>query len=504
MNKEEIKNKLRDIFGEENVSQEKLDLISSSRDLWTKTTLNLRKGVISNLPDFVVWPENKEQISSLLKFADKEKIPVTPFGGGSGVCGGTSAIKGGIILDLKKMNRILKIFDKSLIVESESGIIGEILERKLNNSGYTLGHYPQSIYCSTLGGWIATRSAGQLSTKYGKIEDMVLNMEVVLPNGEIIETKSFSHSATGPDFNQIFIGSEGTLGIITKARLKIHTLPEVRLFRGVEFPDLSKGLESIRKILREGIKPACIRLYDELDTFVFKLGGKDKEGEDTSIKARLKPIFKFAKEKLEEGVFLIPTIANKITSIVKGKCLLILVFDGKKEIAELEEKISLQICKELNGEDLGEEIGKRWWKKRFDVAYNLSKVFFAGSFADTIEVAISWDKVEELYREIRKELSPHCFIMAHFSHAYLEGCSIYFSFLARQEKEEKLYDKIWEISMTIVNKMGGTISHHHGVGLLKAKFMEKEWGQETIKIYQELKNFLDPNNILNPGKMGLK
>ena len=489
---------LSEIFGEEDVSKSELDRISYSRDSWSKTSLWLRDGEIRYPPDYIVWAKDVQQISRLLRFAQEKKIPVIPYGGGSGVCGGTLPLKGGIILDLKKMDKILSLNDKSLTVTAEVGIIGERLERELNRKGYTLGHHPQSIYCSTLGGWLAARSAGQLSTKYGKIEDMVLSMQVVLPDGDILETKTTPKSATGPDFTQTFVGSEGTLGVITKATLRVSPYPELRAFSGFMFGELALGLETIRKILRRGVRPASVRLYDPLDTFVFKLTGEKKESKGRRI-------LKMAKDKVEDLIFLKPQMVNKLASLVKGRCLLIFMFEGDREIIETEKRVSDNICRVEGGEDLGEKMGIRWWETRFDVAYNLSKVFKSGAFADTIEVAGTWDKLFNLYEEVKSAVSPYAFIMAHFSHAYKEGCSVYFSFLSRgkdKEESEELFSKIWELALSACAKAGGTISHHHGVGIAKANFMEGELGG-AMKVYKRLKQVLDPNNILNPGKMGL-
>jgi alkyldihydroxyacetonephosphate synthase len=427
------------------------------------------------------------------------KIPVIPYGGGSGVCGGTVPIKGGIIVDLKKMNKILEIDEKSLTVKSEAGIIGENLEKKLNSSGYTLGHHPQSIYCSTLGGWIATRSAGQLSTKYGKIEDIVLGLRVVLPDGEILETKPISHRATGPDLTQIFIGSEGTLGIITSATLKINYYPETREFSAYEFENISDGLSAIRNILQNGIRPAGVRLYDELDTIVFKMSKKEKKD------LKKFSLLKFAKEIGENLIFKNPTLGNKLANFIGEKVLLILAFEGKKEIVELEKKLCREFCEINRGKYLGEELGIKWWNHRFDVAYNLSKVFYNNSFADTIEIVANWDKIEQLYYALKEDLSKDVFIMAHFSHAYQEGCSVYFSIMARERdeiKSKEFYDKIWDRAISLALKYGGCISHHHGVGYFKGKYLERDL-KEGLKIYKNLKKILDPNNILNPGKLGL-
>ncbi|MFX1408535.1 MAG: FAD-binding oxidoreductase, partial [Promethearchaeota archaeon] len=266
-NKQEIKLKLINILGETNVSTENIDLLAYTKDS-TLITLNWAiEGKIAGLSDFITWPETVKQISEVLKLANKEKIPVIPFAEGSGVVGGAIPIYGGIILDLKKFNKIIGLNDKNLTVTAQTGINGMNLERYLNSKGYTCGHIPQSLYTSSLGGWIAHRAAGQFSTKYGKIENIILGMEVVLPQGEIINFKPIAGAATGPQLDKLFIGGEGTLGIVTKATLKIWPFPEERALISYAFPDIESSFEAIREILREQVYPAVIRIYDQQETF---------------------------------------------------------------------------------------------------------------------------------------------------------------------------------------------------------------------------------------------
>ncbi|MCK4370625.1 MAG: FAD-binding oxidoreductase, partial [Candidatus Lokiarchaeota archaeon] len=236
--KQKIKSKLKEIVGENNISTNEVDILAYSKD---STLIGMNwtiQGKLAGVPDFITWPETVEQISEILKLANKEKIPIIPFGEGSGVVGGAIAIYGGIIIDMKKFNKILKINDKNLTVTAQTGINGMNLERILNSKGYTTGHIPQSLYISSLGGWIAHRAAGQFSTKYGKIEDIVLGMEVVLPQGEIINFKTIARASTGPQLDKLFIGGEGTLGIVTKATLKIWPYPAKRTLISYAFPSI--------------------------------------------------------------------------------------------------------------------------------------------------------------------------------------------------------------------------------------------------------------------------
>ncbi len=502
--------KIERIVGAGNVSVKDTDRAAYSRDLWPITHIWMRHGHIPHPPDAVVWVENEAQISALLKLANEEKFPVIPFAAGSGVCGGALPLSGGVVLDIKKMNRILEVNDRTLTVTAEAGIIGQHLEMELNRKGYTMGHFPSSIYCSALGGYLAARSAGQLSAKYGKIEDMVMGMRVVLANGEAVETVVTPRSAAGPDWTQLFVGSEGTLGVITKAVMRIYPYPESRLFRGFIFTGIHDALESIRLIMRAGIVPAAVRLYDELDTIL--IGSKKEDSVEAPIrfepeeKNLVKTVMHNFFDSFQNILMSVPKLTGRVAEKVKGKCLLILTFEGTPEITETELKLSMDICKRNNGVDSGEEPGKRWWENRYNVSYNQSRVFDRGSFVDTIEVATTWDKVESLYHAVRKAVSPHAFIMAHFSHAYTHGCCIYFSVISRGKTEEeaaKLYRTIWDSAMEATIKAGATVTHHHGVGFHKAEYLRRELGPLAGR-FQDVKDAFDPNNILNPGKMGLK
>ncbi len=463
----EILETLQDMLGKRKVSAQGLDRFSYSRDIWPQGYFWIREGRTPYLPDVVVWPETVEEVSGVMKLAKGRGVPVTPIGAGSGVCGGAIPIRGGISLDLKRMNRLRKVSVTSLMCEVEAGMIGQRLEDALNRHRLTLGHFPSSIYCSSVGGWIAARSAGQLSSKYGKIEDMIISLEGVLPDGSVFTTRNTPRSAAGPDLDQVITGSEGTLAVITAATLALHRLPELRILRGFLFKDIPDGLAAIREVMQAGLAPAVMRLYDEFDT---KMNAKkmafDGEG-----------------------------------------CLLIIGFEGPDSaLTRKKSEVGFRLCTENRGKDLGEGPGLAWFKNRYHISYKMSEVLSGNdTILDTIEVAAVWSRVLPLYNEIKFATSPHALIMAHFSHAYPEGCSIYFTFAAKgvERSAQEIYETVWDKAMKACVKAGGTFSHHHGVGMHKAKWMETEHGPAQ-EIYRGLKRYLDPDNILNPGKMGLE
>ena len=496
------------------MSVAEIDRMAYATDCLPLTMIRKTDDRITDPPDYIVLPETTEEVVKIVKLANKLKVPIVPFGAGSGVCGGTVPLAGGIVMDLKKLDHIEHLDEQSLLVTVGTGIIGEHLERELNRHGYTMGHFPSSVYCYTLGGHLAARSAGQLSTKYGKIEDMVVSMEIVLGDGTLVQTPTAPRMATGPDLMQAFVGSEGTLGVITKATMRIWPYPESRRFSSFKFKDVPSGTEAIRNIMRINIMPAAVRLYDEFDTMLVGSGRGEGAGEGLFELLPIKEARKLLGQFIPVSGLLKmgsrfalgrPDLVNKLEKLARDGCLLVLTFEGDDEITATEQELAEEICLQAGGQHSGAGPARKWWQSRYHVSYNMSKIFYAGAFVDTFEVAAPWDKIEELYFTVKEALTPLVFIMAHFSHSYRDGCSIYFSFVgsARNPKEaERLYNRTWETAITTTLKIGGTISHHHGIGYLKAPWMPEEHG-EAMRIYKYLKNICDPGGIMNPQKMGL-
>lgn len=482
--------------------------IAYSRDSSTPKLLEIKAGKISQLPDVVVLPKNQEEISKVLKLASERKIPVVPFGGGSGVCGAAVPARGGISLDLKRLDQILSIDAENLRARVQPGIVGEILENKLNEAGYTLGHFPSSIYSATLGGYLACRSAGQLSTKYGKIEDMVEALSVCLAEGRIVQ---FSREE-GFALQELFVGSEGTLGVISEASLKIHPLPEERKYLGFRFPALQHGLTAIRLFMQRGLRPALLRLYDPLDSFLFqfKSAGASSSSSWTNkiisvIPESLKSMMMDLHRQSFRGLLSEALIFNRLIDWAFSNCLLILGFEGAAWKVKWEMNQVRKICESEKGKNLGEEPGLRWLRKRYSMGYLMSPLINQDCIADTLEVAAPWNKLEALYAAVRKAISDKALVMAHFSHAYSEGCSIYFTFAAYASSYEKkiaLHREIWDVALQAAVEAGGCVSHHHGIGSLKAKAFVEQQGP-LMDWFRKAKSVLDPKGILNLGKMGL-
>jgi alkyldihydroxyacetonephosphate synthase len=479
------------------VSCDAADLWAMSRDCWPRSLLWTKAGVAPHPPDVVAWPADVEQVAQVVQFAAENGVAVVPFGAGSGVCGGTVPVRGGIALDLKKLTGPLNIDLPSRVAEVGAGMNGQRFEELLNEQGATLGHFPSSLYCSTVGGWLAARSAGQLSSRYGKIEDIVLSIEAVDGTGAIVRT--LDGPSAGPDLTQLVVGSEGTLAVITSARLRIWPRPRRQWLRGVKFPSIHNGLRATKAIMRAGLRPAVARLYDPLDTL---LAGKTG-GAALTLPQPLKWVVEGAQAEALKVALKAPMLLNRLVDALPAASLLILGFED----ADDEGEAALALCRAERGDDLGPSPGERWLANRYKISYRQSPLFSAGAFVDTMEVATTWDRLEVLYDNVRRAVQGHAFVLAHFSHAYLEGCSIYFTMIGWAgeddgdlEDAESRYDACWNAALTAVADAGATLSHHHGIGLAKQVFLPREHG-EGMRQLRALKKAFDPHGILNPGKL---
>lgn len=513
------------IVGPSRVSTELPDLVAYSADFWPKMQIWKLGGEPERYPpDCVVWPDDEAEVQAVVSFCAQHAIPLIPYGGGSGVCGGTVPLSGGVVVDLKRIRAITRIDRASQTVTACGGIIGQHLEDRLAAAGYTLGHFPSSIMCSTLGGWLATRSAGQFSSRYGKIEDMVISLRVVLADGSVLDTADRSEG--DPDWTQVIVGSEGTLGFITAATLRVYPAPASRYFRGFKFHTLHDALAAMRLVMQAGLEPVVLRLYDPFDSMIAlgKSGApSDADHHPRGLRETLERMTHWAAEhrdpnprvsvtrRLRRGAgrnamaaaLSVPSLLNRLAESVPSQCLLIIGFEGPDESVQRSAWRSRQILLDADGSDAGSQIGETWLAKRHAVAFKQARIYQANSFVDTMEVATTWDRLPRLYDAVRRAVTPHAFIMAHFSHAYREGCSIYFTFAAHRptaERSAALYDTIWDAALQAAQQAGGTASHHHGVGVSKKHAMALEHG-EMLRVWRALKDALDPQGIMNPGKL---
>ena len=468
---EMIRSELEEIVGEHFISVSESDKLVYSTDWSWMPQMWLDRGQPLPTPDFILHPASAEEIAEIMLIANKYRIPVVPWGGGSGTQGGALPMFGGILLDTKRMDKIIEIDEKSLTVTAQAGIIGQQLEWALNEKGLTLPHYAASSYCATLGGYLAPRGTGTISTKYGKAEDMVLRMQVVLPTGEIIRTPHVPQHAAGPDWFKLWVGAEGTLGIITEATMQVDYLPETRLLRALLFDDLGKALEAGRLMMTRRLDPMVIRLYDP-----------------TSTATRVKKILGYE----FEGAYMV------------------LGFDGDPDLAALQEQKALEICQQLDAKDLGREPGEKWWNHRYDFYYPPQSLKLPWMYGTT-ETVTTYDRIEKLYWAEKNAIETtyadwNVKFIGHFSHWFHWGVMLYCRFVIEDPPEDaeealRLHNRVWNTAMTAVMENGGMINEHHGIGLKLGRFMRRQYG-DAWPFLLRLKQMIDPNGIMNPGKTG--
>jgi alkyldihydroxyacetonephosphate synthase len=451
-----------------------------SKDLLPRFHIAAREG---DLPaptiDAVVWPANAEHLAKFVRAAVEREWELYPYGAGSGVCGGAvpgadqPAKRPRVVVDLKRLDRIEHVDEVSQIVKVQAGIIGQVLEEDLNQRGLTLGHFPSSIYCSSFGGYLATRAAGQLSTYYGKIEDMVLAIEGVLPSGETFTTPVAPRLAVGPDWNQLFLGSEGTLAFLTAAWVKVHKLAENRRFLSFNVSSTEAALEGVRQWMQSGLRPAVVRIYDEDESRML--------------------------QGLKQGVKLV--------------C----VIEGEHALTDFTALRINQLCMKWPGwTDLGEEPAQHWWAHRYDVSYNQQLIMsHRRMILDTFEVSASWSGLPALHKEVKAATEAVAkrfpgrgellVVLAHFSHFYHCGGNIYFTLCGRTPEDTpttEFYDGVWDELLKACERRGAAISHHHGIGRLKASAHRRQRGA-LHDLLKRFKHELDHKNLLNPENLGL-
>jgi alkyldihydroxyacetonephosphate synthase len=454
----------------------------SYRDL-----IRLRRGDIANPPDAIVFPATEEQVARVIDYCAHADIVLIPFGGGTSVVGGVEARddRVTISLDLARLNRVVSIDEVSQTATIEAGMFGPAIENELNARGFTLGHFPQSFEFSTLGGWIATRGAGLTSTGYGKIEALTQSVRVATPQG-IIETRDVPATAAGPALLQLLIGSEGALGVITRATMRIRRLPKTKDDRALLFKNFSDGVAAIRTLMQNGIVPAIVRLSDEDETRSFFAMRKESTG---------------WKEFLQRiGL----RFLNARGYSFENGALMILGFEDDPNAGR-----GVAICKSHGAYDLGPGIAKDWLNDRYETPYLRDVLMDRGVLVDTLETATTWANLERLHkllaqtiRQAAQTTGSPALVMTHVSHCYRDGASLYVTFLARMSIDQAImqWEAIKRAATECVVANGGTLSHHHGVGYEHAAWMKREHSAIGMETLHALKSTLDPNNVMNPGK----
>ena len=443
-------------------TQESL-LRTHRRDAWVLSELDDLEQALVPMPSCVVRPRSVEHVAEVVNACRESGTPLVPAGLRSGVCGGVLAPEGSVLLDLTAMNRVHAIDTQDLVGRFEAGVRGSDAEAEANGRGLSIGHFPQSIALSSVGGWVATRAAGQSSTAYGSIEDLVLRLEAVLPDGSFLRTSDSPRTSTGPDLRHLLLGSEGTLGVITGVELSLSRLPESRVPAAYHVPNMRAGFEAQRQILQAGWRPAVLRQYDARE--VARLFSKFREGDD---------------------------------------CLILVVHEGPRERVEAERVVSERLVRQAGGHPASAQATEHWLVERNHVP-TFKSFLEGGVIVDTVEVAAPFSRIGDLYENAVKALGAIDGIWngsAHSSHAYRSGLNLYFSF-AVQPKEKagmrQAYHACWQAIMTACLETGGTISHHHGIGRVRREWLARELGTGGLAALRSVKQALDPTGFMNPG-----
>jgi alkyldihydroxyacetonephosphate synthase len=470
---------LKIIVGNENIQTDDFSRAKFSYGKFYAELLDLRLNLIPNPPDAVVLPRSNDELIKIVEYCSKERIPVIPVGGQSSVTGALQAPLGGIAVDMTKhLNRILRISTSNKTVTVQAGIFGPALENELNKHGFTCGHFPQSFEFSTVGGWLAAKGAGQASTGYGKIEDMVIAIKAVTPAG-VVETKEFPKTAQGWDIFRVFIGSEGTLGIITEATLNIHNYrPQNTSYASFIFKSFEQAVATMQKIIQsEYGKPHLFRISDPDETDIaFKTKGFDNSLSDKLLK--------------------------RLGFLPGKRSLMFVTVEGDKDYTKFVLNKIKRTARKGKAMYTGKSPVKKWLAQRYSSAYMRDPLMDLGIMTDTLETAVTWENLLKVWSATHTfvNLRPKTVLMIHISHVYESGANLYFTFLSPMEKgnEKKDFAAFHKGLVDTIQENGGSLSHHHGVGRVLAPWMENHLGKTSMAVLGAVKKHFDPNDIMNP------
>ena len=480
---------LTDVVGSDAVAAGRETRIGHAAGRGYPDLLRLRAGDAARAPDAVVLPSSEEQVAAVLRLCTAQGIAVVPFGGGTSVVGGVEPERGGhsavIALDLSRLAAVRDVDERSLTAVVDPGVFGPDLERQLSQRGVTLGHFPQSFEYSTVGGWVATRSAGQASTGYGRIDELVEAVRCATPVGDLA-TLDAPASAAGPSLRDLIVGSEGTLGVITSATLRVRPLPATRHYEAWSFETFDAGAEAFRAMEQAGASPDVARLSDEEETrLTMALGSRGGVAE------------RLGKTYL------------RMFGHERG-CIAFTGFDGERDVVAARRGRAAEILRAGGAVALGTRPGRSWLRNRYSAPYLRDELMDRGVMVETLETATTWTNLRPLYDAVSAALrasltergTPPA-VMCHVSHLYPSGASLYFTFIARQETGAELdqWRAAKRAACDAIAAIGGTITHHHAVGTDHREWMPAEVGELGIDVLRTVKERVDPAGIMNPGKL---
>ncbi|MPZ25188.1 MAG: FAD-binding protein [Micromonosporaceae bacterium] len=463
-----VRDQLAAVVGGGQVSTAAADRVRHTRGKSTTDLLRIRAGEADDAPDAVVRPADHDQVLAVLRVCAARRVAVVPFGGGTSVVGGLAPDRAGfagtVALDLSGMDSLVAVDPVSQLVTLAAGVTGPAAEHLLAGHGFTLGHYPQSFEYATIGGFAATRSSGLYSSGYGRFDDLVVALRVATPEGTV-QLGRAPRSAAGPDLRQLFLGSEGTLGVITEVTVRVRPVPTERACTGWQFDSFPAGMTALRTLAQEGLAPSLLRLSDEYET-----AGAAATG-----------------------------------GIAASGCLAVVGYEGRGALRRRPDVEA--VVREAGGSPLDGDIGKPWRQSRFRAPYLRDALLAAGALAETVETAAFWSGLLPLYEAVRGALLDELaglgtppMVLCHVSHVYPTGASLYFTVVCAQAADPVgQWRRAKQAASTAIVATGGTITHHHAVGRDHAGQLAAEIGPLGLAAIRAVKQRLDPAGILNPG-----
>jgi len=449
-----------------------VDLLAYSHDVFPLALKAAGAGLPAAQPDVIAYPRTTDEVQRIVRAAQRSGLPIVPYGGGSGIVGGALPVRGGVVIEMKALAGLMELDTVSGLATFGAGTNGQRLEDTLNERGFTSGHYPQSLRSSTLGGWIAHRATGTASTRYGGIEHLVAGLDVVLPSGDLLRLSAQPRTAAGIDLRQLFLGAEGTMGVVVAATLRVSELPESRRWTAISIPSFADGLAIVRLIVRSGLRPAVVRMYDALES-----------------------AHRFAP-----------------AGVATGHCVLLLSSEGDRELVRWQARRFERIARAAGGRIEPPELAELWWASRFDTPALLRTLGEPTGIADALEVAAPWSRLVTVYDAMSDALTSSLdrglgstAVYGHTSHAYPDGANLYMIFHGHAQAESDVSDLYWRAvgaALRACAESGGTISHHHGIGIGKARWLELEYGTAGLNLLRALQAAVDPRRQFNPGKLG--
>src|SRR5512133_673795 len=488
---------LTDVVGADNVVQDDLDRIVHTYGKSATDLLRIRAGDIPRVPDVVVYPGNEAEVQLIVDRAVAADAVIIPYGGGTSFSGSLRPPEGEtrpvISVDLGRLNQLIDIDEESGLARIQAGAQGPDLEQQLGEQGWSLGHYPDSFTHSTLGGWVATRSSGMQSDKYGDISDIARGMRVVMP-GKVLEVRPIPATSTGPSVREMVLGSEGRLGVITEVTVQVHRIPEVRVILGYLFPSWEAGLAAMQEISTSDAHPSITRVSDANET-----------------------AFSFATRKKSSGISLPSLISKGLMKVLERRgwnleeaCLSFIGYEGGKAHVARQKKIVKDIVGKHGGILVGKGPGVLYDQKKFDMPYLRDFLLDRGAIADVSDTAAPWSKLMPLYRNVMgaaekafAQVGVTGYIMCHLSHSYYSGACLYFTFAFKHDGVDPLgqYERVKNAIQQAFVDSDGTLSHHHAVGTEHAAWLEQDISAPGVHMIDGLFTAVDPGRNFNPGKI---